>query len=300
MDPKQDIETELIQLRERVSKLADEARTLNQRGWHYRKLVDSMSAELDAAKPRIAGKHKPFNGLSLIIVYYDIPQQIERTLLSCSPKYQGANTDEIEVILVDNGSSERPAEDLQERYPHVTKILRTEGKPSPVFAMNAAIQEARFDTIGLMIDGAHMLSPGILQNAREIRQLFARPVINVPQYILGMVSQNFPPPGNAYKREQARLDKIGWPEKGYKLFDFCIYPGEGKQRSFYNAIESSCLITTKDVIEDCGAYDERYDEPGVSKFEVISLILRLISVNMGLIIEKVGWQMKITEKMIRR
>ena len=74
MDSKQDIESELIELRERVSKLADEARVLRQRDWHHQGLVDTLSAELDAARPRIVSAHKPFNGLSLIIAYYDIPQ----------------------------------------------------------------------------------------------------------------------------------------------------------------------------------------------------------------------------------
>ena len=63
MDTKQDIESEIFQRRERVSQLADEARNLRQRDFYHQELVDRMSAELDAAKPRIVVKHKPFNGL---------------------------------------------------------------------------------------------------------------------------------------------------------------------------------------------------------------------------------------------
>lgn len=216
----------------------------------------------------------PFDGLTFIVAYYNIPRQIERTLISCSPAYQKAPHDKIEVIIADNGSSEPIADDIQTRFPFVSKILRTDGKASPVFALNDAIKHARFSTIAILIDGAHMLTPGVFTNTQDICELHKQPVINVPQYVLGPDSQNLRPPGDYWPREEEELRRLGWPENGYALFQCGLYPGEHLGRTTAAAIESNCLITRRAVLEECGAFDERFDEPG-GGFANLELFSRL-------------------------
>jgi len=215
-----------------------------------------------------------FDGLTLIIAYYDIPKHIERTLISCAPWYQKAAAHQIEVIIADNGSTKPLSDDLKERFPFVSKIIRTEGKPSPVFALNDAIKHAKFDMVGLMIDGAHMLSPGIFRNTRDIAQLYSRPVINIPQYYLGNLSQNLNPHLDAWTKETWWLNHLNWPEQGYSLFGYALFPGENIFKSVNNCIESNCLIARKVVYEECGAFDERFDEPGAG-FANLEMFTRL-------------------------
>ena len=258
-----------------IEDLRSEAHRLRQRDREYQRLLDNVVSEA-SPPPKTAANQNSFDGLSFIIAYYDIPRQIERTIMTCSPEYQNAPPSQIEVIIADNGSQQKPPEDLQDKYPHVTKILRTEGKPFPVSALNAAICEAKFSNVALMIDGAHMLSPGIFENAREVCQMYDRPVINVPQYLLGFVAQNLAAPDvDPFRRESNRLKHLNWPEDGYRLFEYAVYPGENFQRSYFNAFESNCLITTKDVLETCGGFDERFDEPGAG-FANLEIFSRLI------------------------
>lgn len=245
-----------------IKALESERDRLKKRDRSYQAYFDRISDELVSEHPRRPDRPDRFEGLSLVVVYYDIPQQIERSLLSYSPEYQGVAPDELEVILVDNGSTMPLPDDLQTRFPHVSQIIRLEGKPSPVFALNEGARAARFDMVAFMIDGAHMLSPGVVRNAREIWGMFEQPVISVPQYILGAESQNLVTRDNAFDVESEDLANLGWPADGYRLFDYAVFPGEYYHRTYTEAIETNCLITTRAVLDKYGAFDQRYDEPG--------------------------------------
>ncbi len=262
MAQKRSAEAENKRLLKHIKALEAERDRLKKRDWNYQAYFDRISDELVSERPHSRPGPDRFPGLSLVIVYYDIPQQIERTLLSCSPAYQGIDPSEIEVILIDNGATLPLPQDLQQRFPHVSQIVRLEDHPSPVFALNEGARLARFDMIGFMIDGAHILSPGVARNAREIWDLFDQPVISVPQYILGAESQNLVSQENAFEAETAALRDLGWPEDGYRLFDHAVFPGEDYHRTYTEAIETNCLITTRRVIDTHGAFDLRYDEPG--------------------------------------
>ena len=193
-----------------------------------------------------------FDGISVIIAAYNIPKQLQRTLISCSPLYQKFDGVPLEIIVVDNGSTVPLQKSDFVRFPNVQQIIRIEGKPSPVFGLNEGIARARFSIIALMIDGAHLLTPGIFNHVRSLVAHMPRPVINVPQYMLGTVSQNLRPADNAFEREADDLRALGWPEYGYTLFDYAVMVGEHYYRAPLDAIESNCLVTTRAVLDDCG------------------------------------------------
>jgi len=270
------LQQERDQLLTRALNAEAEVWALRQTRTQFQRLYDTtVRAFSEGRVPRTADANR-FDGITIIIAYYDIPDQIERTIMSCSPDYQGVEADQIEVIIADNGSNLSMHEGLLERFPFVSKVLRTEEQPSPVFALNDAIAQASHSTVAVMIDGAHMLSPGIVTSVKEVLGLFARPVINVPQYILGDVSQNLRSGPDAFEREQRRLDDLNWPHEGYALFDFALFPGERPLRTYFGAIESNCLITTKEVLESCGSFDERFNEPS-GGFANLELFSRLTS-----------------------
>ena len=266
---------EITHLKSHILALESERDRLKARNGNFQILLDRLADQLQTETPNLNKVECDFDGISFVIAYYDIPDQIERTLLSCSPEYQRANTDEIEVILIDNGSKRPLCDNIKEKFPHISKIIRVDGHASPVYGLNKGIEQARFKTVAVMIDGAHMLSPGIFANVRDVSRLFHNPVINVPQYILGTVSQNLAQASNAFERESNDLKALGWPKDGYRLFDYAVFPGENFERNYLSAIESNCLIARKQTFERCGAYDMRFDEPGAG-FANLELFSRLI------------------------
>ena len=275
MAKQRDPNTEIARLKAHIGKLEDERDRLKQRDRSYQALFDRVTDRLSSDRPKVASGPNRFQGISFVIVYYDIPQQIERTLQSCAPAYQGMPDDQIEVVLIDNGSPTPLPDDLQARFPHVKQILRVEGEPSPVTALNTGIEAASFDMIALMIDGAHMLSPGVVRDARDAWALFPNPGINVPQYMLGAESQSLNPQPMAFDTEGEALTRLGWPEDGYALFEYAVYPGEQYHRTYVAAVETNCLITTRHVLDTCGGFDPRYDEPG-GGFANLEIYTRLI------------------------
>lgn len=203
-----------------------------------------------------------FDGISFIICAYNIEKQLIRTLKSLSPSYQNAPRTEIEVIIVDNGSRPKVSLEGLKKYPFVSQVIHVEGKPSPVFAMNNGIEAAKFSNIALMIDGAHILSPGVFRNAKSIFQSMPNPVISVPPYHLGEISQNLFQPIDVFQKEEEKLRELNWPVNGYSLFDYAVKQGEGITKNSLNDPESNCLITTRKNLDRLGAFEEHFDEPG--------------------------------------
>ncbi|MBN2343270.1 MAG: glycosyltransferase [Deltaproteobacteria bacterium] len=227
------------------------------------RLIDSLYSKVPSTLENPTEiKKRTFDGLTFVIVAFNMLEQLKRTLTSCSSDYQQAAVDEIEIIIVDNGSDIPLRIEDFSQYPNVSKVIRMNDKPSPVFGLNEGIRQAEFSNVALMIDGAHLLSPGVFRNAKSILQNINRPVISIPQYIFGPDSQNIRNIKDAFSQETAYLNKIDWPSDGYKLFDYAVLPGEHFERDIYGAVESNCLITTKTILEDSGGFDERFCEPG--------------------------------------
>ena len=111
----------------------------------------------------------------------------------------------------------------------------------------AAIDQVVFDVHDLNI-------PSVLLQQRELVEDQALNAVS-HRVVLQILERD-----QKVTREAA--ERIGWPANGYSLFDYAIVPGENANKHHLASIESNCLITTREVWNDCGAYDERFDEPG--------------------------------------
>src|SRR5215831_3404124 len=98
-----------------------------------------------------------------------MPREAPRTLLSLSASYQRhIDADEYEVIVVDNGS--KPPLDRKEidKLSGNFRLIRLDSPPpSPAHAVNCGLAEARGEIVGVMIDGARIVTPGLLHFAHH-------------------------------------------------------------------------------------------------------------------------------------
>lgn len=220
-----------------------------------------------------------WSGITFVVVAYNIDPQIHNTILSCSPSYQRCDEAEIEIIIIDNGSDIPLNLDDFKEYPSVSKVIRVDGSASPVKGLNIGIGKARFDVVGLMIDGAHIITPNIVNHTKEIIAMFPRPVISVPQYTLGEISQNLDLSqldSKVLDEQKELLSQSNWPEDGYGLFNVSVRVGEHPDKDWLKHIESNCLITTKDVLEKNSVLNEKFDEAG-GGFANLEIYERLIN-----------------------
>ena len=132
--------------------------------------------------------------LSLVVVVHNMPREAPRTLFTLTPGYQNVSPDRYEVLVVDNGSTPPLGRDTVESIsPHFQYVYLEPGPPSPARALNEGASRARGQVMGFMIDGARMISPGVLQYAIRATRAYRDPVIGTLGFPLGSGrSKNLP------------------------------------------------------------------------------------------------------------
>ena len=205
--------------------------------------------------------------LSVILIAYDMAREIPRTLASLARGYQqGAATLEYEVLLVDNGSPvPLDADSWRDVDTPVVALSPENPLPSPASAINQAVEQARGEIICLMIDGAHLLTPGVFRLALSAFGAFPEPVVGVRYCYLGPDEQPLSI-GQGYDEaeEDRLLHSIHWPDDGYALFEIGtpLRAGARNITWFNRMFESNCLFLRRDLLLSLGGADERFDQPG--------------------------------------
>ena len=103
--------------------------------------------------------------LSIVVIAYNMDREMQRTIDSLSPTYQRDVTgSEYEVIVIDNGSESPLKTDHWISRPgwKIRYFRRPAGDVSPCRAVNAGVENARASHVCVMVDGARMLSPGVI------------------------------------------------------------------------------------------------------------------------------------------
>ncbi len=202
--------------------------------------------------------------ISVVVIAYNMPREISRTLHTLSRSYQQNSADtDWEVILVDNGS--KPPLDIDAR--DIGVPLRSyyleEASPSPAGAVNYGVQQAQGDYVAIMIDGARMLSPGVVAGARRAVKDNPEPVIAVLGLHLGPDHQrNSVNAGYTQSVEDRLLAHIDWPSDGYRLFEIASWGGSCPQGWFGPIAESNCIVVSQRLFQSLSGFDEAFQSPG--------------------------------------
>ncbi|MGB3456460.1 MAG: glycosyltransferase [Litorimonas sp.] len=201
--------------------------------------------------------------MSIVLIAYDMAREIPRTVLSCLPPYQRhAQPGDIEVIVVDNGSSRPVPKDVRDSWPESVRYVEMEAPvPSPARALNHGLSLARGALVCPMIDGARLLSPGIFSAAIELGRISAFPVIATLGYHLGAKPQQFNPDHTA-ESEDALLASVNWPDTPDRLLEISCLGGSSGAGLLHLPSESNATILRREFLDRVGGFDERFEEPG--------------------------------------
>jgi glycosyltransferase involved in cell wall biosynthesis len=208
----------------------------------------------------------PMPRLSVIVVVHNMRREAPRTLHSLSPVYQqGISEADYEIIVVENGSSSCLSPQLVEAIaPNFRYMsLGADARPSPARAINAGVQAAAAEAVGIMIDGARLVTPGVLRHAMLALSLSDRAVVSTLAFHLGPAMQNVSmTAGYGPAAEDGLLDQIAWPSDGYRLFEVAALAGSSEDGWFLPVAESNCLFLSKAMYRDVGGYSEAFQFPG--------------------------------------
>jgi tetratricopeptide (TPR) repeat protein len=207
--------------------------------------------------------HSP--DISVVVVVYNAPREAGRTLHTLSAAYQRhIDPASYEVIVVDNGSTPPFDPEIVAGFGPNFRLIRLENaSPSPAPALNRGIAEARGEVIGVMIDGARLVTPGLLHFARHAAQLYDKAVVATLGWYLGPDLQwRGIEGGYNREREDALLASIDWPADGYRLFEIGTLDESSVDGWFQPVAESNALFLRREFWEALGGVDERFDSPG--------------------------------------
>ncbi len=203
--------------------------------------------------------------ISVVVVGYDMARELPRTLQSLAPGYQrGIDAADYEVIVVDNGSpAPIDAAAVRAHGPNFRCERAEPAAPSPVPAVNRAVRETRGEIVGLLLDGARLVTPGILAWAERAFRLHGDPTVATLSWHLGRrPQQDGVSSGYDAAAEDALLAEIGWPRDGYRLFEIASLAGSSVDGYFLPLAESNGLFLRRASFEALGGYDEAFDLPG--------------------------------------
>jgi cephalosporin hydroxylase len=204
--------------------------------------------------------------LSVVVVFYNMRREAARTLHSLSRAYQrGIDALRYEVIVVENGSTEdeRLGEAFVRSFGPEFRYLDIgrDATPSPTPALNRAIKMARGRSFALMIDGAHVVTPGVLKFGMAGLRCYSPSIVATQHWYVGPGQQPLmADQGYDQSYEDELFTAIEWPNDGYRLFEIGHFIGD--RDWFDGVLESNCLFVPRSVLEQVGGFDDSFSMPG--------------------------------------
>jgi len=203
--------------------------------------------------------------LSVIVNFFNSRREAARTLLSLSATYQNqVDPSEYEVIAVDNGSSAPLTDELVRCHgPNFRYVFHATTSKSPVEAINRAVAGCAGRNVMILIDGAHIVSPGVIRSAHAAFRSFASPFVVTVPFHIGPEMQNMSiMKGYNQEVEDKLLASIDWASNGYRLFDIAGACADASMGWFGRLYESGCFAISKVNFLQLGGFDERFQARG--------------------------------------
>ena len=222
-----------------------------------------VRAEKTKESGKVSNIDKP--KLSIVVNFHNMTREAARTLYTLSAKYQlGVNESLYEVLVIENGSTHPFTAEYVSSFGNNFRYHYYDTKSrSPISSINDAIKAARSEKIMVMIDGAHMLSPGIVRDTLRAMEAFENPFVTVVGFHIGPKIQNQSVNSGYDQHEEDRvLTSVNWQENGYSLFKVAGWFSYDCAGWFGPLAESNCFAMSKTAYDTVGGLDSSFIEAG--------------------------------------
>uniref|UniRef100_UPI003527A3EF glycosyltransferase family 2 protein n=1 Tax=Roseovarius conchicola TaxID=3121636 RepID=UPI003527A3EF len=204
--------------------------------------------------------------LSIVVIFHNMRREAKRTLLSLSTSYQrGASAEDYEVIAIDNGSDQPlDAKEVAGMGQNFRYHFHETSSVSPAEALNLGVTMARGQYVALIVDGARMATPGLINATLAALCLSETPCIGSLSWHLGPDVQNRSiEQGYDQTVEDGLLDTIAWPEDGYQLFEISTL-AQSSLPGFLGGFPAECswVALPRVMFDQLQGYDPAFQSPG--------------------------------------
>lgn len=203
--------------------------------------------------------------LSVVVIFFNMRRESQRTLYSLSREYQkNMSNISYEVIAIDSGSTEPLDEKLVKSFGNNFRYVYFDTSvPSPCKALNYGAQVARGKWITVCVDGARILSPGILYYSTIASRIYNNPFIYTLSMHIGSKPQNYLAEENySQQDEDILMNSVNWKQDGYSLFDISSVALSSGNGYFSKLNESNCITLPRSAYQQVGGFDERFKSAG--------------------------------------
>jgi len=203
--------------------------------------------------------------LSIVVAAYDMARELPRTVRSLSRPYQRGIEDlAYEIVVVDNGSPSPVDSAAIEAIAPEVRVIRMEGLGvSPAKAVNRAVDSTSGRFVGVVLDGARLVTPGVVALARMALTLDPDALVTPLAWHLGRERQDVSrTSGYSAAVEDQLIASIGWPADGYRLFEIAALAHANPRGWFGPVNESACTFLSRESFVALGGYDESFMSPG--------------------------------------
>lgn len=202
--------------------------------------------------------------ITVIVAARNMERELPRTLHTLTPWYQkGMDGSEYEVVVVDCGSRLPIEKALVTQFGPNFRLIRRQDSPSPARSINNAVRQSTAEIVMICIDGARMLSPGVLTLTLAAFRSYENPVVATLALHLGPKLQSLSMlDGYCQASEDQLLDSIDWRNDGYELFRISALAGSSSRGWFKPLGESNCIAMRRQTYDQLQGLDERFKTPG--------------------------------------
>lgn len=213
----------------------------------------------------IAAGPSPVRALTVVVKFFDMRREAQRTLYSLTADYQrGVARDDYEVIAIDNGTDGTLGDALHRELNGNFQFLHVDaGVPSPCKALNHAVRLSNSRLVMCLMDGARLLSPQILKYTLLASRLYEHPFIYTLGMHIGSKPQNdLVAAGYNQEVEDRLISSIDWKSNGYKFFEISSVAPSSRNGFFSELSESNCFSLRTDDFLTLGGFDEGFTSTG--------------------------------------
>jgi glycosyltransferase involved in cell wall biosynthesis len=213
----------------------------------------------------VSHKRTSSTELSIVVVAYDMDRELPRTVRSLTRPYQrDIASCPYEVIVADNGSPSPVDKEMIEAIAPEVRVVRfDDAAVSPAAVVNRVVAETDSPTVGIVLDGARLVTPGVIARARQALAIDDAAFVTTLAWHLGPDHQTRSAlTGYNQATEDGLLARIEWPADGYRLFEVAALAGANPDGWFGPINESCCMFMSRDRYHSVGGLDESFTSPG--------------------------------------